>query len=468
MEPNIFQRATSQPPVDQAGRYERFNLSENPFPSEPAVNQASEDKRVNGKLYEMAIRKAEEEAFIANFVLPLRSDPNHLKMGFLADTSYVGRGNGKSAYLVNLQQTLNAAFCLDLTDGGNKCFAVSVTPEPGGRTRSFQLLVDLVMQTIHDSGLLSNAIGMLRYQALEDTKGLKLLPKGDEEKAPEVLQRLLDNDWFHKQLDPQIFREWLLKRPEMATLSRDSLFLSGSLAFWGRSFSADDILEHYRVLTHRDNGRVEFVFNDLVALCCAAGFNGGYVLIDDFERIPAFQNARQKKDFVLEMRTYLFDGVSVSAKLGFFTFFLVFHAGVPRLISEAWAESGLESRVPLEPPMAVGHIIPFRPLTNEHAVLLVQRYLGEYRLNPAEDKLFPFTTEALELIAEMSELNAARILKYCFLLLEDAMIDNAAIIDKTYVQSKQEQRGQPLSKAVGSVLERDAVDLAKRIGEDTN
>ena len=47
-----------------SGRYERFNLRENPFPSEPAVNMQSEDIRINGGIFEMEIRRDELEKVI--------------------------------------------------------------------------------------------------------------------------------------------------------------------------------------------------------------------------------------------------------------------------------------------------------------------------------------------------------------------------------------------------------------------
>ena len=40
--------------IDLQARFERFNLKENPFPSEPSVNKDSSDKRINGEIYEVA------------------------------------------------------------------------------------------------------------------------------------------------------------------------------------------------------------------------------------------------------------------------------------------------------------------------------------------------------------------------------------------------------------------------------
>jgi len=94
-------------PIGTLGRYERFGLTENPFPAEPSVNQESNDKRINGGIYETEIHKTEFEQIKTYFLKQPQSDANHLRLGYIIDTSYIGRGNGKSAFLLNLQQLIN-------------------------------------------------------------------------------------------------------------------------------------------------------------------------------------------------------------------------------------------------------------------------------------------------------------------------------------------------------------------------
>jgi len=140
----------------------------------------------------------------------------------------------------------------------------------------------------------------------------------------------------------------------------------------------------------------------------AAGFNGAYVLVDDFERIPDFQSARQKRDFALELRSCLFDGLFTNAKIGFYNMILVLHAGVQRLIEEAWAASGMENRAPISPAIDSSHVVAFEKLSEQHASLLLQKYLAEYRITYSGDRLSPFNDEAVRLIGEMSEYNASK------------------------------------------------------------
>ncbi|MFA6242301.1 MAG: hypothetical protein WC655_15310, partial [Candidatus Hydrogenedentales bacterium] len=124
----LLSKPTATVSPTSPGLYERFFLSENPFPPEPVVNPESSDKRVNGQIYVEEIRASELKRIEDNFIKHPQSDPMHLRLGLIADTSYIGRGNGKSAFLVNLKHRINSQFALDLSSGQNKCFAVVVQP----------------------------------------------------------------------------------------------------------------------------------------------------------------------------------------------------------------------------------------------------------------------------------------------------------------------------------------------------
>lgn len=460
---NIFQKATASQSLDEPGKFERFNLLENPFPAEPVVNQEAADKRLNGALYENAIRLAEHELFMSNFVLQPRSNPNHLRLGFLVDKSYIGRGNGKSAFLVNVANEINRSYCLDISNSVNKCFAVSVIPESGGRSRTFGSIVDLVFEATLRSPALDDALAIIRFQALSSI-------------APSVVQELqqlaqddaviaLNNpDWLKgRGVDLQNLARHIVALPELSTLPKESPVFSSAGTLFECFVTSEDFVDYYKSLSPRGNLRSNFLFNELVMIFCAAGFNGAFVFIDDFERIPSFQNARQKKDFALELRTALYDGLSANAKIGFFTWLLVLHAGVHRLIGEAWADSGMENRAPIEPRTESSHFIEFQPLNREYAILLVKRYLKEYRITSEADELRPFTAESITHIGEISEYNAARILKTCYALLEQAVKEEGRnVIDLDCVlQSKGAEQG-PLRPAE-SIVERESVDLTSEI-----
>jgi hypothetical protein len=88
------------------GRYESFNLKENPFPAFPFLNPNSNDARNNGEIYEPSIREQEYNIIEENFFKVPQCYPNHLRLGYIIDTSYIGRGNGKSAWLMSYWRQL--------------------------------------------------------------------------------------------------------------------------------------------------------------------------------------------------------------------------------------------------------------------------------------------------------------------------------------------------------------------------
>jgi hypothetical protein len=53
---------------DNKGKFENFNLTENPFPTAPTINSESQDKRYNGEIFESALREKESAKIISNFL----------------------------------------------------------------------------------------------------------------------------------------------------------------------------------------------------------------------------------------------------------------------------------------------------------------------------------------------------------------------------------------------------------------
>ena len=78
------------------------------------------------------------------------------------DTSYVGRGNGKSAFIVYLQEQINQDYCLDISKEQNKCFAIRVLPESGGRTKTFESFIDIIIETRDAVHVISESIPFIK------------------------------------------------------------------------------------------------------------------------------------------------------------------------------------------------------------------------------------------------------------------------------------------------------------------
>ncbi len=432
----LTQRPKDVVPAGRGARYERFNLRENPFPTEP-VNKESSDPRINGSIFAMEIRNGEYAQIQSAFLTQPQSDLNRLRMGYICDTSYIGRGNGKSAFLVNLLHKINHEYCLDISDGINKCFGVYVSPEGGGRTKTFLSFVDLLFSCILRSGIIDAALATIRLNALADVdaNAARQLEEADDDEAVRFLNSA---EWFKGNgIDLRKLSSIIAANECLQHVPSTFPIIAGRDTFLP-DFATQDTFRHYYVSNlKKPKDRLDFVFSHLVDFFRAATFNGAYIFVDDFERIPDFQSTRQKRDFAVELRSCLFDGVFSNARLGFYNMFLVLHAGVPQLIRDAWQTSGMENRYPITAKSGARHVIPFEKLNRQHALLLVQTYLKEYRVTGNTDDLsYPFTEAAIVRIGELCEYNAGRILRTCYDLLEKAAdIDGMdVVVNDTFVQ----------------------------------
>lgn len=456
-------RKPAQFQSESTGRFEKFKLIENPFPSEPVINKDSKDKRINGDIFELEIRKKEYEQIVTSFLKVPQSNPTHLRLGFIIDTSYIGRGNGKSAFLVNLQQNINKDYCLDISDDLNKCFAIYITPEPGGRTKTFLSFVDLFFKFILNSDIIKYCLASLRLDAIyKEYPDIEIEENyGDENN---IISNLNSEDWFReKDLNSSFIDREIWDNEILREIPPNFPLFQGKNRLYGHFINQDDFERYYMDL-RRDKDKLDFIFSHMVRFFQAAGFNGAYVLVDDFERIPDFQSERQKKDFALELRSCLFDGLYVNSKIGFYNFFLVLHAGVERLISDAWAGSGMENRAPISPKTPSKHIIHFEKLSREHASLLIKKYLEEYRVEgDINDPLFPFTEGAVKLIGELSEYNAAKILKMSYDLLDKAAeIENQKMIDERFVTDYKMVQKEITDRPPATIENAESTDLIKK------
>lgn len=456
----LTRKPTSKQPAGIETRYEFANLRDNPFPVQPMVEINSSDPRINGHIYEFEIRRQEHAKIVDNFLKVSKTSPNHLRLGYLIDTSYIGRGNGKSAFLIKLNEQINKEYCLDLSDNVNKCFSAYVSPQPGGRCKTFPLLVDAMFTAILDSGIIEATLAALRLDAMESSypEVYSILVAEPEEN---VVAKLNDATW-HKDnnIDIHAINTKIYALEEINSLASDFPLFRDRNSLFQELVTKEDFKQYYIQNVRKPADKLKFFFEDLVCFFEAADFNGAYLLIDNFENIPDFQSSRQRKDFALELRTALFDGYYRNARQGFYSIILVLHAGVESLIKESWSASGLDNRSPITPGTESKHIIPFEKLGKEHALMLIKKYLAAYRINEQKiDELQPFTDDAIQYIGESSEYNASKMLKYAYELIEIAAAKKTAKIDKAFVEQQKASHSIDVDKRMPTIDEASTEDL---------
>jgi hypothetical protein len=285
----------------------------------------------------------------------------------------------------------------------------------------------------------------------------------------------VDNaDMIFKMNDPKFFGDKKLpiaaitnqfyRKPEFKTMSPSFPLMKDRNNFFGSFMTRQEEFVTYYQELKKSKDRMNFVFNDLALFFEAGGFNGSYIIIDDFERIPDFQSEKLKHEFALEIRTNFFDGVLQNAKVGFFNLILVLHAGVPRLIEKAWTVSGMDRRSPIlsEAGVFSKHIIYFNKLDENHAKSLLEIYLEQYRINKdSEDSIQPFTSEAISILSEKSEFNASSILEKAHMLIEEAVKDFVNVIDVDYIEKKL-GKNQDVLLEHNDISKEDSDDLFKK------
>lgn len=457
----LRRRPTTQSDPNQASRYQRFNLTENPFPTEP-VNKDSSDRRINGCIYETEIRTREYEQIERAFLKVPQTDLNHLRLGYICDTSYIGRGNGKSAFLINLMNKINSEYCMDISNDKNKCFCLYVTPEPGGRTKTFDSFVDLLYDSISQSRIIETCLALLRLEALEVEFPTVDIADGNE---TELVDHLNSESWLkEKGIDPSVLMRAIASNAFLQNLPADFPLLHGHTSIFQPFVVANAFHDYYRHQLKKGQERLDFLFTHMVQFFLASGFNGAYVFVDDFERVPDFQSGRQRKDFALELRGCLFDGPYANARYGYYNILLVLHAGVPQLISDAWRLSGLENRYPIAPKVESKHMIRFEKLDRQHVFLLLKKYLNAYRFtSQSVDELSPFVPNAISLIAEKCEYNAGKILRSCWDLLEKAAEDPGRDnIDESFVKANVETHVNERQDEGPAIEDPSATDLMRK------
>lgn len=458
-------RSTTLVDPKRQGRFVPFGLKDNPFPPEPFINRRSKDNRINGTIYDDTLRRSEYQRLQEQFLEKPRNEGSHLKLGYIEDTSYLGRGNGKSAFILHASDKINQSYCLDISSNCNKCFAVAINPEAGGKTKTFDAFVDLFFDAIIESRILDVAIGSL---LLESVASSESTASATDEITDEdsLLKSVFQLDWYERHsISIHDVLERLRTNPFLSDISVESPLseLCSSRFLINSIVSSSDCKRFYTQLK-KGKPRYDFVFNDVTRVFLAAGFNGAFVFVDDFEKIPEFQSARQKKDFASELRSVLFDGPYVGSAYGFYTILLVLHAGVPRLIQEAWQSAGVASRSPIGD-HGGSHVIPFEKLDAAKVASLFVKYLDEFRIEPSSrGTLTPFSQGAIGKLAEACDFNLGKILKNAHTLLELAAEQSVKSIDEAFVANRfADPQNEIDNDLLGSIS--GGIDLIQKAGD---
>lgn len=112
-------------------------------------------------------------------------------------------------------------------------------------------------------------------------------------------------------------------------------------------------------------------------------------------------------------------------------------------------------------------MILFDKINESHAIMLIQKYLSEYRTIDAGKTLSPFTEGAVKLIGLKAELNAAKILQMAYNIIEKAATDDIAEIDENFIANLTKQGSVEIQEdaATNSISNTQTIDLLHKANQ---
>lgn len=370
--------------------YGQIGLSRNPFPSRPSVVIGSPNPVENGSIYLEKLHEKERNRF-EELLIPKPDKPFSRTIAFLMDYATPrGRGIGKTSFLFHQSQRIMKDLGYELSEGSQVMFGVYVLPISGDETKFWQF-TKLLFDALVDNRTIATAIWRLR--AFSGAIPDKVL----EEVGDEPEETIGSDHWLsNKGVDvfmhlPHLMETTLLKLGISSELAKALSRYGGSTV----EFQKNYVSRISNVEWRKDGGKI--LFDDLVKVFMAAGFNKGIFLCDGVERIIQSQNAKERRDFAESVRYFFVDGQCENTRNSFFSLLLTLHPYSQELLSPHWIASGLDRFATLSGGQEADYTIYIHPLQQDSAKALAMIYLNAARLKPTKkETLAPFTEKGLE------------------------------------------------------------------------
>lgn len=394
----LFRRAL--PPAQSENPYARYGLTQNPFPTAPTIVPGSDDPRNNGAIYRPELRAAEQRRF-EELLIPGAIRPEQRPFALLMDRAAgVGRGIGKSAFLLHQRDRIMADLGETVSGGAAVLVAAYVIPDVGGRTRKFWQFTRQIAHALNGGQCIAWALWRLRGEHLA-VMGTDLA----EVDLADLGVTLGDDRWLLRQgvdvtgvLRPQLERA--LSEQGISEEVAQALAAAGTPAD-----VAHHLLRHWGDTRWRTQGD-HFVFNELPRLFHAAGITRAIILVDEVERIVGPQNSQERRAFVDDLRRCFVDGPFESVYTHCYRVLLTLHPYLQELWTPHWNAAGLERVCPLSGPLVPDYTVYFEPLKGpDDAVELAAAYLAypDFRLDRGgPDDIRPFDRSAVIEAASLS------------------------------------------------------------------
>lgn len=418
-------------PVPATSPYQMlYGLRENPFPVMALFTPTSGDPRRNGVIYDKAFRAGEERRFLELFIQPPTGD-TPVTLGFVrVDREAALRGTGKSSFLNHIMHRINNADWENWPsrpeDASLSALAVHVLPEPRRQKRFWQF-VRLVFETLSYRQLLGRIDAEFRaallFQLVSAQQVDDLSTTTDLSErltSPTAFGGLLAELGISQSAVDEAAKSALVKEggdPQnllFADFLKAGCDLSGLWEEWRRSgLAASD----YQWRVHGS----DWLVDGLVPILAVAGYSRFLILLDEFEKIYLQQTAREREEFLDELRQCFYERDSVAVRKGYISTVLTTHPSIDRYIKDVWSRVGLDNLAPLSPDRMPHISVELGKSTKTQLGGMLTQYLDQYRIGEAhKGSVYPFANGALDVAMDAAALYPRGSLWYAHSILRKA------------------------------------------------
>ena len=342
---------------------------------------------------------------------------------------------GKTALLRYFRQRINQDWGRTEFSGQFSALVVYVSfPSQVDRRYMEQLalsaLVDICKSRVLESSQASLRLQQLTVQLVQQ---VVTNPDGSEDFANLLNDDILSATGIDAvQLDENV-TNWLVAEGVQANSA--SALARGGFEDYLKSFRRDHSLEPFYV--PRDTKILEysrgFLFNDMVLYLRAAGFEGGYLFIDDIENLVDQMTRKHRLEFAKEFALCTVRPGYANTAHSFFSCVLTTHQQASVGLSAAWGEAGLAGIARLDPndPNSVELPLP----STDQAREIIVAHLDYYRDNPAQNGIIePFTEDGMAALLENRQ-HPRILLTAAASVVSRAAQEGVTSIDAAYVEA---------------------------------
>lgn len=384
--------------------YERYGLSENPFPGDAIINPYAGDKKRNGSIFAVNARRKTIHLFEKRFIGRTTSFDDRQKIGFLwaEGDRESGRGVGKTALLVYMKHLVNEGWGSAYWGEGRRILSLYVSFSQQIRDYPVEHICQLALVACLQENL---------FNVVRTTPGVNKTSLTAAGVSDEFATHVMAGDVEDYLKSFRKDRSLHLPRPP-----RDMLLLSSA----------------------------KNLFLKQTVLCLqVAGFSGGVLFIDDIENITDQSGRKHLETFAKDLGSAYLRGDNPQARDQFLSLVLTTHSSAARRLAEAWEVSGLAAAYPMDPAGESSVEVPRPDVAG--SLDMIKEYLDASRVPSwTGDPLSPFDHDAVELVVQRTAFHPRKYISACHRILKAALEEGVEHVTRDFAANRVQESARPV------------------------